>query len=57
MCLRIKEPNAAQGAIDSGQIINAIVAMIKIEVSKSESALRNIEAAVVEIVQALGLIT
>ena len=50
----IAEPNAAHGDIDIGHIIKAIVAMKKIEITKFPSFGRKPDAAILEIVQALG---
>ena len=50
----IAEPNAAQGDIDKGHIIKAIVAIKKIEITKLPSFGRKPDAAILEIVQALG---
>ena len=51
----IAEPNAAQGDIDNGQIINAIKAIKKIEKTKLPSLGKNPDAAILEIVHAFGL--
>ena len=50
----IAEPNAAQGDIDIGHIINATIAIKNIEIIKFTSLGKNPEAAILEIVQALG---
>ena len=50
----IADPKAAQGDIDKGHIINAIVAIKNIEIIKLPSFGKKPEAAIVEIVQALG---
>ena len=50
----IAEPNAAQGDIDNGHIIKAIVAIKNIEIIKFPSFGKKLDAAMVEIVQALG---
>ena len=51
----IAEPNAAQGDIDKGHIINAIPAIKNIEIIKFSSFGKKLDAAILEIVQALGL--
>ena len=51
----IAEPNAAQGDIDIGQIKSAIPLINIMENIKLPSFGRNPEAAILEIVQALGL--
>ena len=51
----ILEPNAAQGEIDSGQIINAVVEMNNIATNKFSSFGKNPEATKVEMVHAFGL--
>ena len=50
----IAEPKAAQGDIDKGQIIRATKAIKNIEKIKFPSFGKNPEAAMLEIVQALG---
>ena len=50
----IDEPNAAHGDIDNGQIIKAIDAIYKIEKIKFSSFGKKLEAAMLEIVHALG---
>ena len=50
----IAEPNAAHGEIDNGQTINATKAIEKIEKIKFPSSGKNPDAAILEIVQALG---
>ena len=50
----IAEPNAAQGDIDNGHIINATVAIKNMEIIKLPSFGKKPEAAILEIVQALG---
>ena len=50
----IAEPNAAQGDIDKGHIINAINAMKNIAKIKFPSFGKKLDAAILEIVQALG---
>ena len=52
----IAEPKAAQGDIDKGHIINAVVDIKNIETIKFPSFGRKLEAAIVEIVQAFGFI-
>ena len=49
------EPNAAHGDIDKGHIINATIAIKNIEMNKFPSFGRKLDAAILEIVQALGL--
>ena len=51
----IAEPNAAQGDIDKGHIISATTAIKNIEKIKFPSFGKNPEAAILEIVHALGL--
>ena len=51
----IAEPNAAQGDIDKGQIIRATIPISKIEKNKSPSFGKKPEAAMLDIVHALGL--
>ena len=51
----IAEPNAAQGDIDKGHIISATTAIKNIEKIKFPSFGKNPEAAMLEIVHALGL--
>ena len=51
----IAEPKAAQGDIDKGHTINAITAIKKMDKIKFPSFGKNPEAAILEIVQALGL--
>ncbi len=51
----IAEPNAAHGDIDKGHIINATIAIKNIEMNKFPSFGRKLDAAILEIVQALGL--
>ena len=53
--LLIAEPNAAQGEIDKGQIIKAITAIKNIEIIKLPSFGKNPDAAILDIVHALGL--
>ena len=50
----IAEPNPAQGDIDNGQMIKAIDAIYKIEKIKFSSFGKKLEAAMLEIVHALG---
>ena len=50
----IADPNAAQGDMDSGQIINAIIAIKNIDIIKPSSFGKKLEAAILEIVHALG---
>ena len=50
----IAEPNAAQGDIDKGHIISATMAIKNIEIIKFPSFGKNPEAAILEIVHALG---
>ena len=50
----IADPKAAQGDIDKGQTINATVAIKNIEKIKFPSFGKNPDAAMLEIVQALG---
>ena len=50
----IAAPNAAHGAIDIGQIINATVEINIIDKNKSPSLDKKPEAAILEIVQAFG---
>ena len=50
----IAEPNAAQGDIDIGHIINATIAIKNIEIIKFPSLGKNPEAAILEIVHAFG---
>ena len=50
----IAEPKAAQGEIDKGQIISAIKAIKNIEKIKLPSFGKNPDAAILEIVHALG---
>ena len=50
----IPAPNIAQGDIDKGQIINAILAIKKIDSTRFPSFGKKPEAAIVEIVHALG---
>ena len=50
----IAEPKAAQGDIDNGHIINAIVAIKNIEIIKFPSFGKKPDAAILEIVQAFG---
>ena len=50
----IAEPNAAHGDIDKGHIISAIIAIKNIEIIKFPSFGKNPEAAILEIVHALG---
>tara|TARA_B100001996_G_scaffold313267_1_gene255623 strand:- start:30 stop:338 length:309 start_codon:yes stop_codon:yes gene_type:complete len=52
----ITEPNAAHGDIDSGQIINAIIPIKKIEKNKFPSLGKKLDAAILDIVHALGFI-
>ena len=51
----IAEPNAAQGDIDKGHIIRAIIEIKKIEKIKFPSLGKNPEATMLDIVHALGL--
>ena len=51
----IAEPNAAHGDIDKGHIINATIAIKNIEMNKFPSFGKKPDAAILEIVQALGL--
>ena len=51
----IAEPNAAQGDIDKGHIINAMDAIKNIERIKFPSFGKKLDAAILEIVHALGL--
>ena len=51
----IAEPKAAHGDMDIGHIIKATSAMKKIEIIKFSSFGKKPEAAIVEIVHALGL--
>ena len=53
---RIADPNAAQGDIDNGQIINAIKDINITEDTRFPSLGKKLEAAILEIVQALGFI-
>ena len=50
----ILDPNAAQGEIEIGQIIRATEAIKNIEINKLPSLDKNPEAAMLEIVHALG---
>ena len=50
----IADPNAAQGDIDIGHIINATIAMKKIETIRFPSLGKKLDAAIVDIVHALG---
>ena len=50
----IADPKAAQGDMEIGQIIKATKAIKKIEIIKFPSLGKKPEAAIVEIVQALG---
>ena len=50
----IDEPKAAQGDIDNGQMIRAIAAIYKIEKIKFSSFGKKLDAAILEIVHALG---
>ena len=50
----IAEPNAAHGDIDKGHIINAIPAIKNIEIIKFSSFGKKLDAAILEIVKALG---
>ena len=50
----IPDPNAAQGEIEIGQIISATEAIYNIEINKLPSLDKNPEAAMLEIVHALG---
>ena len=50
----IDEPKAAHGDIDNGQMIRAIVAIYKIEKIKFSSFGKKPDAAILEIVHALG---
>ena len=52
----IAEPKAAHGDIDKGQIIRAIIPINNIEKNKLSSLGKKLEAAILEIVQAFGLI-
>ena len=49
------EPNAAQGDIDNGQMIKAIIEIKKIEKNKFPSFGKNPDAAILDIGHALGL--
>ena len=51
----IAEPKPAQGDIDKGQIIRAIIAIKKIEKNKFPSLGKNPEATILDIVHAFGL--
>ena len=51
----IADPNAAQGDIDIGHITNATIAMKKIETIRFPSLGKKLEAAILDMVQALGL--
>ena len=51
----ILDPNAAQGEIEIGQIIRATEAINNIEINKLPSLDKKPEAAMLEIVHALGL--
>ena len=53
----IIDPNAAHGAIDSGQIMRAIAAISKIEASKLIFAFRKPEATRLQMVHAFGFIS
>ena len=50
----IPDPNAAQGKIEIGQIISATEAIYNIEINKLPSFDKKPEAAILEIVHALG---
>ena len=50
----IAEPKAAHGDIYNGQIINAIIAIKNIDSNKLPSLGKKLDAAILEIVQALG---
>ena len=50
----IAEPKAAHGDIDNGHIIKAIIPIDKIDKIKFPSLGKNPEAAILDIVQALG---
>ena len=52
----IADPKAAQGDIDNGQMIRATIPIRKIEKNKSPSLGKKPEAAILDIVQALGFI-
>ena len=51
----IAEPKAAQGDIDKGQIIRAIIAIKKIEKNKFPFSGKKPEATILDMVHALGL--
>ena len=50
----IAEPKVAHGDIDNGQIINATIAIKNIDSNKLPSLGKKLDAAILEIVQALG---
>ncbi len=52
----IAGPKSAQGEIDKGQIIKAVIAITKIVKFMLPFSLKKPEATILEIVQALGLI-